>query len=277
MEKNGTVSYRDKRELYSDKLQAHREVLDILGYSPMFPLEACIRQAETMKKRRFDGIKIETGKRTCPLSARSLYRLEHDLGEINFVMMERLQKYVERYTFLDAEARDFLSRHGKIRHCPKDSYYVVRYERKSTWCFILQGLVSFESMDAKGKVSIERVGTVHQYFSGTKHPYSISGSEVAIRFLKDSYIYEIPNQDFQTAIRQFAEIGHIYHILKQHNLHSLEVFLRINKMDRTQRLTYLYTQMPELKGQLTVEQLCSLLGYTDHRQYYKALEKFNRS
>ncbi|MFD2553555.1 hypothetical protein [Sphingobacterium tabacisoli] len=66
-----------------------------------------------------------------------------------------------------------------------------------------------------------------------------------------------------------------YHILKQHELELTKVSLRIPNLDRKERLMYLCDQLPETKDQMTVRQLCSLLGYTDDRQYYKALDYYH--
>ena len=193
-------------------------------------------------------------------------------GEI-FWDMERLIHYITQYTALSEEAAAFLKQHGQLHYGSKDSYYVIQHGRKSSWCWLLQGLLAFEFSDTKGSIHIERLGLVNQYFSGTKHPYSLNGSSLAIRFLQDSLFYEISNPHFQKAIHLFPEFGQVYHILKQQYLNNLEIFLHISKLERVQRLSYLYSNIPQLKGQLTVAQLCSLLGYTNHRQYYKALSK----
>lgn len=188
--------------------------------------------------------------------------------------MHRLETYFTRYTTLSQASKDFLSSHGRIRNFKKGSYFVGQHELKHKWCFLLDGLIGYEILDRHGKMQLERLGTVHQYFVGTKHAFSPNGAAVAVRFLQNSTVYTISNIHLQTGIRQYTELSQVYHILKQHSLDALYIFIRINKLDRIQRLAYLYSQLPEVKGQLTVRQICSLLGYTNTKHYYQALEYY---
>lgn len=188
--------------------------------------------------------------------------------------MYRLEAYFNRYTTLSQESKDFLSSHGRIRTFQKGSYFMGQHELKHKWCFLLEGLIGYEILDRHGKMQLERLGTINQYFVGTKHAYSPNGATVAVRFLQNSTTYTISNIYLQTGIRQYPELSQVYHILKQHSLDALHVFIRLNKLDRIVRLAYLYQQFPHVKEQLTVRQTCSLLGYTNTKQYYQALEYY---
>ncbi|WP_140937596.1 cyclic nucleotide-binding domain-containing protein [Sphingobacterium lumbrici] len=189
--------------------------------------------------------------------------------------MERLEGYFGRYGALSREILEFLQRYGKLNPYCKGEYYIDLYSIKNTCCILLDGLVSYETIQQKGKVVIEQLAVPYQYFSGTKHIYSNNGEEVAIRFLRDSTVYEIRNEHLQQGIKSYPELSNMYHILKQHYVDSVKVFLRLQNLERNIRLWYLYTHIPELEHEsLTVEQLCSLLGFTNSRQYYKALDYY---
>ena len=190
--------------------------------------------------------------------------------------MERLEGYFGRYGTLSRETLEFLYRYGKLNSYCKGEYYIDLYTTKNSFCILLDGLVAYEIMQQKGKVVIELVAVPYQYFSGTKHIYSNTGEEVAIRFLRDSTVYEIKNEHLQKGVNTYPELSNLYHILKQHYVDSFKVFLRLQNLERDLRLWYLYSNMPELEHEsLTIEQLCSLLGYTDNRQYYKALDYYH--
>ncbi len=186
--------------------------------------------------------------------------------------MKRLQDYLSGYVALPEEVINFLSQNGKIKHYKKEEYYIRENDIKHSSAFLLEGLLSYELLNKKMKIQIERIGTVNQYIEGTKHLYSRSSAEVAIRFLADSTVYEINNEILQEGIGRYPELNFLNHILKQQALNTIKVYIRIPKLDREERLAFLYAKIPELIGKLTVDQMCSLLGYTDHRQYYAALK-----
>ncbi|MEN5435277.1 hypothetical protein ABE545_16705 [Sphingobacterium faecium] len=190
--------------------------------------------------------------------------------------MKRLQDYLSGYTSLSEEAKTYLSQNGTIKFYKKDAYYLKENDIKHRTAFLLEGLLCYEFLNKKGKIQIERIGIVHQYIEGTKHPYSRSCAEVAIRFLYDSTVYEINNEPLQQGIKAYPELNYLNHILKQHAINTMKVYIRISNLDREERLAFLYTKIPELIGKLTVGQLCSLLGYTDHRQYYTALRYWHK-
>lgn len=187
--------------------------------------------------------------------------------------MHRIIQYFNQYKILDKAAQDFLIRHGQLHTYKKGSYYITRHEKKYDWCFLLEGLVGYEVSTDRGQV-LERLCPIHHYFSGTKHPYSHGSKNAALIFLQPSIVYSISNNSFKLGIKQHHELNTVFHILKQHEINLTAIFLRLPKIARETRLTYLYQAFPEIEGQLTIKQLCSLLGYTDNRQYYKALDYY---
>lgn len=190
--------------------------------------------------------------------------------------MDRMFNFLEGYRSLTSTSRDFLRMHGGITSYRKNDFYVLAYESKPYWCFVLGGLVSFEAHDMDLHIFIERIIIKNEFFSGSKHAFSPRADSVSIRFLEPTILFEISNVHFQYAVDQFTDIQQLYQILKQQQVERLKYFLRLNKIARVYRISYLYEHFPELLGRLTVQQVCSLLGYTTNRQYYEAQRYFLR-
>ncbi|SKB95100.1 hypothetical protein SAMN05660841_03214 [Sphingobacterium nematocida] len=189
--------------------------------------------------------------------------------------MDRVENYFGRYKLLSEEARNYLRSKGRIIKFNKNAYYVMQNEAKHNWCFLLEGLVGHQAIDKKGNAKYIKLCPINHYFVGTKHIFSKSKPRTAIQFLQPSTIYTISNEDLKTGIRKFAELHEIYNIMKQHELDMRDIFLGIPSITREERLAYLYDHLPEVKDKMTVRQLCSLLGYSDDRQYYRALDYYN--
>ncbi|WP_164108679.1 MULTISPECIES: hypothetical protein [Sphingobacterium] len=189
--------------------------------------------------------------------------------------MDRIEKYLEKYGLLTTKAKEYLRQYGKIMYFSKNAYFLFQHETKHNWCFLLEGLVGHQIIDKKGNSKLIKLCPTNHYFVGTKHIFSKSRPRTAIQFLQPSTIYMISNEDLKTGIRKFAELNEIYHIMKQHELDIREIFLSIPSVMRDERIAYLFDHLPEVKGKMTVKQLCSLLGYSDDRQYYRALDYFN--
>lgn len=188
--------------------------------------------------------------------------------------MDRLTEYLNKYGVLSEDIKGYLHRHGKLKSYSKGEYFVTQYDIQHSWCFLLEGLAGYQTLDNKGGIKLERLCPVNHYFVGTKHIYSKSTNRTAIQFLQASAVYIISNEDLKNGIRLFKELNEIYHILKQHELDIRQTFLRIRDLPREQRLTYLFDHLSETRDQMTVRQLCSLLGYTNSRQYYEALNHY---
>lgn len=191
--------------------------------------------------------------------------------------MDRVEKYFNRYESISFEAREYLRTKGEIMNFKKNTYYVLQHEAKHNWCFLLEGLVAHQVIDKKGNTKYIKLCPINHYFVGTKHIFSKSKPRTAIQFLHPSTIYTISNEDLKTGIRKFAEIHEIYNIMKQHELDMRDIFLGIPTVTREERIAYLFDHLPEIKGKMTVKQLCSLLGYSDDRQYYRALDYYNNT
>lgn len=189
--------------------------------------------------------------------------------------MDRIEKYFERYEALSEAAKEYLRAKGEIVKFTKNAYYVRQNEAKQNWCFLLEGLVGHQVIDNKGNAKLVKLCPTNHYFGGTKHIFSKSAPRTAIQFLQPSTIYSIANKELQTGIRAFAELHEMYNIMKQHGLDIRDIFLGIPGVDRVERIAYLFDHLPEVKGQMTVKQICSLLGYSDDRQYYRALDYYN--
>lgn len=188
--------------------------------------------------------------------------------------MDRLTEYLNKYGLLSEDIKVYLHRHGKLKSYNKGEYFVTQYDTQHSWCFLLEGLAGYQTLDNKGNIKLERLCPANHYFVGTKHIFSKSTNRTAIQFLQSSAVYIISNDNLKNGILLFKELNEIYHIMKQHELDLRQIFLRIPHLARIERLSYLYDQLPSVKEKLNVRQLISLLGYTNSRQYYEALNYY---
>lgn len=185
--------------------------------------------------------------------------------------MERLFNYIRDYIPISDTATTFIKNKGRILNFKKGENYILQQQSKHYWCFLLEGLVIFHSLDSKGKETIEKFCPVNHYFVGTKHIYSESPQRPAIQFIQPSTVYSISNHDLKAGIKQYKELYEFYNILKQHEINYSQIFIGIPRTAREERLAYLEEHFPRIRDEMTIKQVCSLLGYTDDRQYYKAL------
>lgn len=190
--------------------------------------------------------------------------------------MERIFDFFGRYRALTKAARHFLENHGRIRSYDKNDFYTFGNVSRSYWCVVLKGLVAFEIGDMNNDIHIERIAAENDYFSGNKHAFSRQADATSIHFLEKTTLFEIQNEHLQYAVSHLDDLQHLYQILKQQQLERLKHFLRLNKITRVHRISYLHRYFPELRGRLTIHQTCSLLGYSNSRQYYEAQRYYLR-
>lgn len=185
--------------------------------------------------------------------------------------MDRLIHLINRYTNLSSSTLDFLLGHGRMVTQPKGYVFIQYGQRKMYYCLLLDGMIGYLSENENGGETLQKIGLPYHYFVGTKHVFSNRSATHKIIFLQDAAYYMISNKDFQYGIKNYPELNLLYHILKQRNLDVANHFIHLNRIDRKLRLHYLYHHFPYAAHKLTVRSLCSLLGFTNLRQYYKAL------
>ena len=179
--------------------------------------------------------------------------------------------YFEKYCTLDDELKELLQHFGSIRKYRKGNFFKQEYEPIEKWCFVLEGLVSKEHINSAEQLVIERICEPGAYFTGTKHVFSRSSEPVAIRFLRDTTLFEIRNQYFQDMVETFSGLKSVYHILTQHKLnHAVRHQHTIHALRSEERLHDLYLYRPQLIKLLTVDQKKAFLGITNNREYYRA-------
>ena len=185
--------------------------------------------------------------------------------------MERMFTYFERYCILDHELKELLQHFGRIRSYRKGDFFKQEYEPIEKWCFVLEGLVSKEHINSADQLVIERICEPGAYFTGTKHLFSRSIEPVAIRFLRNTILFEIRNHYFQDMVETFPCLKSVYHILTQHKLnHAFRHQHTIRALRAEERLYDLHLYRPGLLPQLTVDQKKAFLGIANNEAYYKA-------
>lgn len=101
---------------------------------------------------------------------------------------------------MSTASQAFLKEHGKLTFHKKGTYYKIAGIPMSTWCFIIDGLVAKEAIQADTTIRIERICGKNEYFTGTNHPYSDTPTALAIKFLQPTVLFEINNSDFKRAL-----------------------------------------------------------------------------
>lgn len=165
----------------------------------------------------------------------------------------------------------FLKEHGKLTFHKKGTYYKIAGIPMSTWCFIIDGLVAKEAIQADTTIRIERISGKNEYFTGTNHPYSDTPTALAIKFLQPTVLFEINNTDFKRAISLHSELNAIFHILKQHKVNRLQSIVHMLKHPSLHRVHELFRCMPDIMTLLTIKERCSFLNISCNRDYYKSL------
>ncbi|GEM63380.1 hypothetical protein SF1_13620 [Sphingobacterium faecium NBRC 15299] len=185
--------------------------------------------------------------------------------------MERMQDFFSKYHQLSASAKNYIKEHGKLHFYKKGSYYKIAGIPMSTWCFIIDGVVAKEVLEADTFIRIERINGKNEYFTGSNHPYSDRATSVAIKFLQPTILYEISNSHFKHALKQYPELSTIFHILKQHKVNRLQDIVHILKLPPLHRVHELSLKMPHIMPLLTIKERRSFLNISCDRDYYKSL------
>ncbi|MCA5004060.1 cyclic nucleotide-binding domain-containing protein [Sphingobacterium bovistauri] len=190
--------------------------------------------------------------------------------------MHRIKQLFSKHTSLSGEGEDFLKKYGKIKSYDKEEIFVQQNQNNNLFGILLDGLVGNSITNKNFDNVLTKVITPLNYFVGTKHIYSSNGAAENIHFLKKSEAFIINVVHIKEAIKFFPEFNLMYHILKQQHITICINLLHIQQLKNEQKLIYFYRYFPDLKNQLTINQICSLLGFSNTRQYYSSLEKFLR-
>lgn len=185
--------------------------------------------------------------------------------------MERMNNFFNSYHTLSEASQSYLKDYGKLKFYKKGAYYKMANIPISTWCFIIDGVVAKEVLEADTTIRIERISGKNEYFTGSNHPYSDTPTAIDIKFLQPTILYEISNHDFQHALLHYPELSTIFHILKQHKVNRLQDIVHILKLPPMHRMHQLYLTMPHILPLLTIKERRSFLNISCDREYYKSL------
>lgn len=190
--------------------------------------------------------------------------------------MQRIKILFSKFSPLSEEGENFLFQHGRIKQFEKGNFFVQQNQSNNLFGILLDGLLAYSITNENYDNLLTKVITPRNYFVGSKHIYSTSGALENIHFLKNSEAFIISNEHIRQAIKRFPEFNLMYHILKQQYITICNNFLYLQQLKNDIKLIYFYRYFPNLKNQLTVVQTCTLLGFSNTRQYYISLEKYHR-
>lgn len=190
--------------------------------------------------------------------------------------MLRIKQLFSKYSPLSEKGEEFLQKHGRIKSYDKGEIFIQQKQKNNLFGILLDGLLAYSITNQQHDVILTKIITPYHYFVGSKHVYSNSNALENIHFIKNSEAFIINIDLIQQAVKNFPEFNLMYHILKQQYITTCNNLLYIQQLKNEHKLIYFYSYFPDLKNQLTVSQICSLLGFSNSRQYYISLEKYHR-
>lgn len=188
--------------------------------------------------------------------------------------MQRIKNHFNKYTSLSAQGEEFLFKHGKIKTYFQNELFIQQNNKNDLFGLLLDGLVGYSITNTNNDLKYTKVISPFNYFVGSKHLFSSKETNENIQFLKKSEVLIINNSHIKQAIIKIPEFNTMYHILKQRYIIICNNYLQIQQLKDEQKLIYFYRFFPELKNQLTINQICSLLSFSNTRQYYTSLKRF---
>ncbi|WP_134090839.1 Crp/Fnr family transcriptional regulator [Olivibacter sp. XZL3] len=189
--------------------------------------------------------------------------------------MERFFTFWRKYVTLNWDDKQFIRQHARVLTYSKNEYYIMKGEVKLRWCFVLEGTVAGLDIPPNTQETIYWVSTANDYFVGTKHPFSKRSNQLAIRFLENSSILEIPIFHLQDAQRTRPAFAELLHVLKQHKINQRTQLLKIMKMKPHQRFDVSMQYLPKQIHPLTMQQRLRFLNI-NKRTYYRSLMNYLR-
>jgi signal-transduction protein with cAMP-binding, CBS, and nucleotidyltransferase domain len=189
--------------------------------------------------------------------------------------MERLFSLGDKFGKISEEARNFIEEHALIIYPRKGEYYKHSLVSNPYWCFVLKGLVAGFVDNPSGTQNIIWASVPNEYFTGSRHPFTTKNKKVAIQFLTDSEIIQIPNHIIQFAQKKYPSFSELFHALKQKKIDDHEIMLEILRLDtKNEQYAAFRNKQKMLFQQLTVKQICQFLNIK-RSTYYRALKAYN--
>lgn len=189
--------------------------------------------------------------------------------------MERLFTLGDEFGKIPEDARSFLKEHALIFNAKKGEYYKHSLVSSPYWCLVLKGLVAGFVDNPSGTQNIIWASVPNEYFTGSRHPFTAKNKKVAIQFLNDSEIIQIPNHIIQFAQKKYPSLSELFHALKQKKIDDHEIMLEILRLDtKNEQYAAFRKKQKTLFQHLTVNQICQFLNIK-RSTYYRALEAYN--
>lgn len=192
------------------------------------------------------------------------------------INMERFFSYIAQYVRLSEAEKKFVRNHAGLRSFRKNDYYLYRGETKARWCFLLSGMTAGCYTDHAGKEYIHWISAQHDYFTGTKHPFSTRSAELDIRFLQRSTVLEFPLLVIREQQQQHQAFSEFLHLLKQRKLESYRRHLQLMHLPSEDRYTAMAHLFPKLIQQLPAKNIQAFLGIRSST-YYLSMKKYLRN
>lgn len=195
--------------------------------------------------------------------------------------MDKLFTFWRKYVSISTASEVFVRQHAKIHRYKKNSFFARYYEVKPYWCFIVEGLAAGCMTEEDGKKRIIWLVTPPDYFTGTKHNYSNHGENLDIRFLVNSKIIAIRQEQMRYAQQHLADVGELMQVLKQRKLNQQHQLLEISKITNDiDKYVAFRTAFPELGALLTNRQVSQFLNIHEKsctRGKLKYIERYKKT
>jgi len=187
--------------------------------------------------------------------------------------MNRFFTYADYYTALSLEEKQFINTHARIRTYNRHDYYLLAGEAKTNWCFVLDGVVAGVRTNYEGDELLQWLSVKHQYFTGTKHPFSERSQGLQIQFLHPTELMELPYTYLREAQHQYPAFAELLQVLKEQKLKYFQTLAKILKLPARERLHKALDELHNWITLLQVDECCSLLNIS-YPMYYDGLRKY---
>ncbi|GAA4790883.1 hypothetical protein GCM10023231_18480 [Olivibacter ginsenosidimutans] len=187
--------------------------------------------------------------------------------------MNRFFTYAAQYCPLTKEEKQFINAHARTRTYNRHDYYLLAGEAKNNWCFVLDGAAAGVKTNDEGEESLQWLSVKHQYFTGTKHPFSERSHGLQVQFLHPTALMELPYTYLREAQHQYPAFAELLQVLKEQKLRYFQSLTKILKLPARERLHKALDELHNWITPLQVDEVCSLLNIS-HPMYYNGLHKY---
>ena len=141
--------------------------------------------------------------------------------------MHRFIQHWRRYVPVSEDALGFVRRHAQVVSYAAGDQFMQMDERKTYWCFVLEGLAFGYTLYADGRRRIRWFAPPMVDFTGTRHLHTMRKTKTAIQFAVPTTLLRIPLTQWRAAESHYREVSELLHITKQRRIDHYEILVEV--------------------------------------------------